>query len=60
MKVQKLLKKLRDDGWYEERQTGSHKIMKHPEKSETLSIPFHKGKEVPTGTCKSILKKAGL
>jgi predicted RNA binding protein YcfA (HicA-like mRNA interferase family) len=60
MKASELLKKLKQAGWYEIRQTGSHKIMEHPEKKNKLSVPFHKSKEVPTGTANSILKDAGL
>lgn len=60
MKIDELIKKLKNDGWFEDRQSGSHKIFKHRSKLETLSVPYHKGKEVPTGTAISILKKAGL
>lgn len=60
MKVQELIKLIEDSGWVEVRQSGSHKIFKHPNKKETLSISFHKGKDIPTGTLMSILKKAGL
>ncbi len=60
MKVQELIKLIKNSGWIEVRQSGSHKIFKHPNKKETLSIPFHKGKDIPMGTLNSILKKAGL
>lgn len=60
MKVQELIKMIEDLGWVEVRQSGSHKIFKHPSLKGILSIPFHKGKEVPTGTLRSILKRAGL
>ena len=60
MKVQELINLIAKSGWVEVRQSGSHKIFKHPNKKETLSIPFHKGKDIPTGTLSSILKKAGL
>ncbi|HEV8286849.1 MAG TPA: type II toxin-antitoxin system HicA family toxin [Chitinophagaceae bacterium] len=60
MKVDELIKKVKKGGWVEERQSGSHKIFKHANKKETLSIPYHKGKDVPTGTAKAILKKAGI
>jgi predicted RNA binding protein YcfA (HicA-like mRNA interferase family) len=60
MKIDELIKKLKNDGWFEDRQSGSHKIFKHDSKAGSLSVPYHKGKEVPTGTANSILKKAGL
>jgi predicted RNA binding protein YcfA (HicA-like mRNA interferase family) len=60
MKIDELIKMIRNDGWFEDRQRGSHKIFKHKIKAGTLSVPYHKGKEVPTGTANSFLKKAGL
>ncbi len=30
------------------------------EKKNTIVFPYHRGKEVPTGTANSILKQAGL
>ena len=60
MKVDELIKQLKKDGWFEVRQSGSHKIYKHASKKETLSIPYHKGKEIPTGTLKAIMGKAGI
>jgi predicted RNA binding protein YcfA (HicA-like mRNA interferase family) len=59
MKIDELIKKLKKDGWYEERQ-GKHKVFKHPVKKNSIAVPYHKGKEVPTGTCNAILKQAGL
>jgi predicted RNA binding protein YcfA (HicA-like mRNA interferase family) len=60
MKVGELIRFIENNGWVEVRQSGSHKIFKHPIKKGLLSIPFHKCKEIPTGTLISILKKAGL
>jgi len=47
-------------GWIELRQSGSHKIFKHPENEFTISVPSHGSKEVPTGLAKKIIKQAGL
>lgn len=60
MKIEELIKRLRADGWFETRQSGSHKIFKHAQRNGILSVPYHKGKEVPTGTLNAILKHAGL
>lgn len=60
MKAQDLIKVLKKNGWVEVRQSGSHKIFKHAGKKDALSIPYHKGKEIPTGTLNAILKRAGL
>jgi predicted RNA binding protein YcfA (HicA-like mRNA interferase family) len=60
MKVEELIRLLKKDGWFEDRQSGSHKIFKHFQKKETISVPYHKSKDIPTGTLIAILKMAGL
>ena len=60
MKCDELMKILTKDGWYEIRQKGSHKILKKEGNPETIIFPYHKGREVPTGTCNRILKQAGF
>ncbi len=46
MKYGELFRLLKKDGWYEVRQSGSHVIMKHPAKTQQITVPFHAGKEV--------------
>lgn len=60
MKSSELVRKFKQAGWTEVRQTGSHKIFKNPVTGDIIPVPFHGAKEVPTGTAKSILKRAGL
>ena len=60
MKCSELIKLLKNNGWYEIRQSGSHIIMKHPEKKGTLPVPFHGPKEVKKGLLKTILKQANI
>jgi len=60
MKLNSLLKILKEDGWQEVRQKGSHKVFKHPTKKGTVTVPYHGDRDVPTGTLNSILKQAGL
>jgi predicted RNA binding protein YcfA (HicA-like mRNA interferase family) len=48
------------DGWVAVRQSGSHRIYRHPTKPGQLVVPMHFGKEIATGTLQSILKEAGL
>jgi predicted RNA binding protein YcfA (HicA-like mRNA interferase family) len=60
MKSSELVRKFQQAGWIEIRQTGSHKIFKHPVTGQTMPVPFHGSKEVGTGLVNSILKKAGL
>jgi predicted RNA binding protein YcfA (HicA-like mRNA interferase family) len=64
MKAADLIKKLKEDGWFEVRQSGSHKIFEHAEKQTVsgfpLTVPFHGAKDLRIGTLNSILKDAGL
>ena len=60
MKYDDLLKLLRQNGWIEIRQKGSHIIMNNPPEKENLIVPYHAGKEVKKGMLQSILKKAGI
>jgi predicted RNA binding protein YcfA (HicA-like mRNA interferase family) len=46
-------------GYYEDRQKGSHLILRHPEKPEhNLSIPLHK--ELGRGFLSSLVKDSGM
>jgi predicted RNA binding protein YcfA (HicA-like mRNA interferase family) len=47
-------------GYGVDRVRGSHHILRHPEKTERLSIPVHKGKTVGVGLLSSQIKLAGL
>ena len=59
-KVRELLAQLHADGWYEVRQSGSHKQFRHPSKLGTVTVAGKPSVEVPAGTLSSILKQAGL
>lgn len=49
---------LKKNGWVIDRIKGSHHIL--IKETETLVVPVHGKKQIPKGTLKSILKKAGL
>jgi len=53
--VLRVLKRL---GFVEKRQTGSHRILRHPDGRQVV-VPMHP-KELPMGTFRRILKQAGL
>ncbi len=59
MNVKELLKLLKQDGWQEKDQKGSHLQLVHPEKSGKVTVSVHGG-DIPKGTLNSILKQAGL
>ncbi len=60
MKSSELLRLLIEHGWYVERQSGSHIIMKHTREEGQLSVPHHASKEVKKGLLNAILKKAKI
>jgi len=60
MKCSQLLKKLKQAGWFEVRQSGSHIIMEHPEKKEQIVFPNHGSAEMGKGLEMKIKKQAGL
>ena len=54
------IKLLEKEGWYEVRQSGSHKIFRNAKHNRPLSVPYHGNKDLAEGTLNSILKQAGL
>ena len=60
MKVREILRMLEADGWYQVRQTGSHKHLKHATKKGIVTVPDHRNKDLGEKTYYSILKQAGL
>jgi predicted RNA binding protein YcfA (HicA-like mRNA interferase family) len=54
-------KLLKNDGWYEVGQVGSHRHYKHPIKPGKVTIPFHpKPKDLNIKTLNNIKKQAGI
>jgi predicted RNA binding protein YcfA (HicA-like mRNA interferase family) len=60
MKVRELLKLLHQDGWVIERSRGSHRQLRHPLKSGTVTVSGHPTDTVHPKTLKSVLRQAGL
>lgn len=54
-----MIKLLEANGFYEERQNGSHKFFKNPVTNKSTTVPYH-NKTLKKGTEQSILKQAGL
>ena len=59
MTVKEILKRLKQDGWYETAQKGSHIQLEHENKKGKVTVPNHNG-DLAKGTLNSILKQAGL
>jgi predicted RNA binding protein YcfA (HicA-like mRNA interferase family) len=60
MKARDFVKLLTENGWTLDRVNGSHHVYKHPTNPARISLPVHKGKDIPTGLLNSLLKTAGL
>ncbi len=60
MKVRDVLKLIRDDGWVQVAQKGSHRQFKHPVKIGRVTVAGHSSQEMAKGTYGNILKQAGL
>lgn len=60
MKIRDIIAGLREDGWYQVAQRGSHRQYKHPRKKGRVTIAGHNNDDLAPGTLNSILKQAGL
>jgi predicted RNA binding protein YcfA (HicA-like mRNA interferase family) len=60
MKCSELLRKIKQAGWYEVRQSGSHITLQHPDKQHSITFPNHGSKEMKKGMADKLLKQAGL
>lgn len=57
MRAKELIKLLKQNGWHEVSQKGSHLKMKKGDQTEI--IPIH-NRDIPSGTANVIFKRAGL
>jgi predicted RNA binding protein YcfA (HicA-like mRNA interferase family) len=60
MKVRYVLEILRADGWYLDRQVGSHRQFRHPTNRGTVTVAGKLASDVKRGTLASIRRQAGL
>lgn len=51
---------LEADGWELDRQSGSHRQFRHPDKPGTVTVAGKLGNDLKRGTLASILRQAGL
>lgn len=54
-----MIKLLKQNGFEEERQKGSHKFFVNKQTNKRTTVPFHR-KDIPKGLEHEILKQAGL
>jgi predicted RNA binding protein YcfA (HicA-like mRNA interferase family) len=55
-----LLRALKRDGWFQVRQSGSHIILKHPDRGGRVIVPNHAGVVLKQKTLDENLERAGL
>ena len=60
MKIRDVLRVLREAGWIQVRQRGSHRQFQHPTRSGTVTVAGHPSLELAPGTLRSILRQAGM
>lgn len=60
MSSNELLKILISDGWYIQRQSGSHAMLRHPKILAQLVVPVHTGRDLGKGIVRAILKRAQI
>ncbi len=60
MKIRDVIRRLRDDGWEQVRQRGSHRQFKHRTKPGLVTVAGKPGDELARGTLNSVLRQAGL
>ena len=59
MNSREVIRRLKNEGWFEIAQAGSHKQFKHPVIPGRVTVPFPKP-DIPIGTLKSIEKQSGI
>ena len=60
LKSHKIVKLLKQNGFIEKSQNGSHLKMYNPATNVTLPVPIHNDKELEHGIESKILKQAGI
>lgn len=58
--IRELIRKIQNDGWFQVRQSGSHRQFHHPTKPGTVTMAGKESMEVAPKTERSIMKQAGL
>jgi mRNA interferase HicA len=60
MKVSEIVREIKSIGCHKIREGSNHEIWISPVTGRKFPVPWHYSKELPTGTEKSMRKKAGL
>jgi predicted RNA binding protein YcfA (HicA-like mRNA interferase family) len=57
---QSMVRKLRKLGFDGPYGGGKHVFMRHPQTGMKISVPIHKGRDIPGGTLRAILRQLGI
>lgn len=60
LKAEEIIKILSAHGFEKVRQKGSHQKWKNYETEKQVIVPYHKGKQLPIGTLKSIIEGSDI
>ena len=60
LKAKEVVRRLELAGFFVQRITGSHYIMKNPTTGARTIVPFHGGKDISKSLISHIIKQAGL
>ncbi|HXX23474.1 MAG TPA: type II toxin-antitoxin system HicA family toxin [Terriglobia bacterium] len=58
--ARELVRFLKSHGFVEDRQSGSHLTLWHPERNVSVTVPVHTGCDIGRGLALRILKDAGF
>jgi predicted RNA binding protein YcfA (HicA-like mRNA interferase family) len=58
--ARQLIRALKKAGFEEQRQRGSHLHLKRDSDGKRVTVPVHKGRSMPTGTLRAILRDADI
>jgi predicted RNA binding protein YcfA (HicA-like mRNA interferase family) len=56
----RMCKILEGKGWVFDRTRGSHHVYINPDTRQSLPVPVHGNRDLPTGTQRDIMRQAGL
>ena len=60
LRAREVIKILERYGFIQVSQRGSHQKWRHPVTGKQVIVPYHKGKQLPPGTIKSIIEGSGI
>lgn len=60
LRAREVIRILQQHGCIQVSQRGSHQKWRHPDTGRQVIVPYHKGKQLPLGTLKSIIEGSSI